>query len=75
MRCAIVLCAERVCVGCVWCRCAVGIGWGNVLLGASRVAVVWGLAGSCHVVSRRVASRRVVLRHGMLLTRVVDKSR
>ena len=33
-------------VGCMWRRCAVGIGGGGVLLAASGVAVPWGFVGS-----------------------------
>ena len=53
---AIVTCVERICVGCVLCRCAVwvvsggAVSWGlvgGVVLGASGVAVPWGLVGGC----------------------------
>ena len=49
--------------GCVWCRCAMGIGGRRVTL------VVLGAAVSCHVVSCHIVSCRVALSH------VVDKSR
>ena len=71
MRRAIVICVERVCVGCVWCRRAVKIAGGRVGLGVSGVVVPWGLVGgvsclvllgfplSCQAVSCRVMSCRV----------------
>ena len=71
-------------VGCVWWRCVVGIGGGHVVLGVS--VVPWGFVGgvwclvvlavavSCHVVSCRVASRRVVLGHLMSMTRAVTRA-
>ena len=46
MRHAIVFCVERVCVGCVWRRRAVGIGPEHVVWVVCSVAVPWGLVGA-----------------------------
>ena len=44
-RCAVRIGGERVCVGCVWCGRAMGIGEGRDPLGVSGGGVPWGLVG------------------------------
>ena len=71
--CAVGICWGTRRFGCVWCRCAVGIGGGGVALGVFGIVLPWGLVGgvfsrvglgcivSCRVVLCRVELSRVVV--------------